>query len=136
MGILSAGRLGVLLMVCLDITACGRGDDDSASALTAFAGDDQVVAKGMVVRLDGSRSTGSDASDALTYAWSLTAPGGSTATLSAADSGEPTFTADVEGDYVATLVVARGDLTSAPDIVTITARNTAPAAHAGADRAT
>ena len=91
------------------------------------------MARGDVVTLDGS---GSSAAIDLTYAWTLTAPGGSAATLAAADSAGPSFTADRDGSYVATLVVAAGGLTSDEDSVTITAQDMAPTVSAGPDRAT
>ena len=48
-------------------------------------------------------------------------PAGSTATLSSTSAVAPSFSADIVGDYVATLVVSDGSLASAPVNVTITA---------------
>ena len=73
----------------------------------ANAGPDQAIVTGSVVTLDGSGSSDAN-SDALTYAWTLVAPGGSTAALSSATVAGPTFTADVDGTYTATLVVNDG----------------------------
>ncbi len=72
--------------------------------------------------------------DALTYAWTLTAkPSGSAATLSSSTSAKPTFTADLAGTYVATIVVNDGKVTSSAATVSITAAvaNAAPVANAG-----
>ncbi len=101
----------------------------------ANAGTDQNVAVGATVTLDGSQSSDLN-NDALTYAWHLTSPGGSSATLSDATLFNPTFTADVAGTYVATLVVNDGQQDSAPSSVTITAvsGNSAPTADAGSDQ--
>lgn len=90
------------------------------AAPTADAGADQTVATGATVQLDGSGSSDPE-NDPLTYSWTLSAPGGSTATLSDAAIVNPTFVADVDGQYVATLVVNDGTTDSAPDSVEIEA---------------
>ena len=89
-------------------------------APSADAGADQNVPTGATVQLDGSASSDPE-SDPLTYSWSLTTPAGSTASLSDANIVNPTFVADVDGDYVTTLVVNDGTSDSAPDSATITA---------------
>ena len=103
------------------------------AAPVANAGAAQNVVTGAVVTLDGS--TSSDANgDTLTYNWSLTSkPTGSSAALSTATSARPTFTADVEGTYVASLVVNDGQLNSNIATVSVTAAraNAAPVANAG-----
>ena len=90
----------------------------------ANAGAAQAVAIDALVALDGS--TSSDANgDTLTFAWVLTSkPANSKATLSSLTAQRPTFIADVEGTYVATLVVNDGKVVSAPSTVAVTA--TAP----------
>jgi len=83
------------------------------------------------VALDGS---GSDPDgDDFTYFWSLMPPPGSGATLSNAFAEDPTFTADVYGDYVATLVVTDqwGRSSEPPASVTASFDNLAPKADAG-----
>ena len=103
----------------------------------ANAGMDQTVTVGDTVTLDGSGSTDADG-DPLTYSWMLAAPAGSTAVLSDPTAVAPTFVADVEGMYTATLIVNDGMDDSAPDSATITAQivvvNTPPVANAGADQ--
>ncbi len=108
-------------------------DDDASPSLTAIAGPDQTVDLAVVVVLDGSDS---HAAGALTYTWTLSAPDGSTATLSTVDSAGTTFTTDREGVYTATLVVSDGQETSAPDSVTITARDPATTGLAGPNKDT
>ncbi len=106
------------------------------SAPVARAGDDQNVTIGAEVTLDGSGSSDAD-SDSLTYAWSFTTtPDNSTASLDDDTAVEPTFTADMEGDYVLQLVVNDGTTDSAADTITITAAsgNSAPVAQAGDDQ--
>ena len=99
----------------------------------ADPGANQIVANGKLVTLDGSGS--SDANhDALTYQWTLLAkPATSTAALSLATAVKPTFTADVPGTYVASLVVNDGKVNSAAVTVAITS-NAAPVAVPGLDQ--
>jgi chitinase len=92
----------------------------------------QSVVLGPVI-LDGSASSDANG-DTLTYKWVLIAkPIGSSAVLSSETSAKPSFTADIVGVYVASLVVSDGKLPS--DIkttaVTAAAANVAPIANAG-----
>ena len=91
------------------------------STATANAGTTQSVAVAAVVALDGSASR-AEVGRTLTYAWTLTSrPAGSSAALSSATAAKPTFTADVAGTYVATLIVSDGRVNSAAATVSITA---------------
>jgi hypothetical protein len=105
----------------------------SANALpVANAGEDQEATVGDQVQLDGSASQDPDgiseraewegrSSANLTYLWSwVSRPTGSTASLSSPTSVNPTFSADVEGTFVVSLVVSDGMASSLPDEVTIT----------------
>jgi hypothetical protein len=101
-------------------------------APVANAGTVQSVALGLVT-LDGSGSTDAN-SDTLTYSWTLLAkPIGSNAALIESTSAKPTFTADLVGVYVASLVVSDGRLSSTIVTTTVTASaaNVAPVANAG-----
>ena len=85
------------------------------------------------VTLDGSGSTDANG-DTLTYKWVLLAkPNGSSAVLSSTTTPKPTFTADLVGVYVASLVVSDGKLSSELLTTTVTAAlaNVAPVANAG-----
>ena len=85
------------------------------------------------VTLDGSGSTDANG-DTLTYKWVLLAkPIGSAAVLSSTTTAKPTFTADLVGVYVASLVVSDGNLSSEILTTTVTAAaaNVAPVANAG-----
>jgi len=87
---------------------------------TANAGLAQDVMTEVLVNLDGSNSSDING-DALTFLWIiLSAPAGSTATLTNATTATPSFTPDLNGEYVFTLVVNDGLLDSAGDNVTIT----------------
>ncbi len=87
----------------------------------ADAGADQNVFLGDTVQLDGSGSSDADL-DPLTFTWSLTViPLGSAASLSDSTSATPSFVADVQGLYVAQLIVNDGSADSAPDTLTIDA---------------
>ena len=109
---------------------------DSNTAPVASAGSDQNVATGATVQLDGSASIDSDG-DLITYAWTVvSSPDGSTASLSDATIVNPTFVADLDGQYTLELVVADSELQSVVDSVTITAEtaNSVPVANAGPDQ--
>jgi hypothetical protein len=82
------------------------------AAPVANAGSTQTVAVAATVTLDGTGSTDTN-SDTLTYKWVMTTrPTGSSAELSSATASMPTFTADVAGIYVFTLVVNDGKVDS------------------------
>jgi len=104
------------------------------SVPVAVAGADQNVITATVVTLDGSASTDADKLDVLTYQWSLNLPTGSAAALSSATAAKPTFTADVSGVYVASLIVNDSKAPSTNQSltrVTAAVANSAPVASAG-----
>lgn len=130
------------------LTACGGSGETAATppampsasintVPVANAGADQSVALNAVVTLDGTASTDADG-DALTLNWVfIERPASSAATLSSAIVSNPTFTADIAGNYVVQLIVNDGKVDSAADFVTITATlpsNRPPTANAGSDR--
>jgi serine protease len=134
-GVCTALLVGVL-------TACGGsgggGDSNPApgpgtnAAPVANAGAAQNVTAGAVVRLDGSASRDPNG-DPLSYSWTLSSrPAGSAAALAGATSAAPSFTADVAGSYVLSLVVSDGRLSSSivTNTVTVTG-NVAPVANPG-----
>ena len=102
----------------------------------AEAGPDQAIAsQNTVVSLDGSQSFDPDG-DTLSYTWSLAAPSGSNASLSDATAINPSFTADVYGDYIASLTVSDPFAAlSDPDSVLISFSNVPPVADAGPNQA-
>jgi len=106
----------------------------SNSAPVANAGSAQSVSTAAVVTLNGTGSTDANG-DTLTYRWTLTSkPTSSTAALSSATVASPTFTADLAGSYVASLVVndSKADSTNTSTVtITASAANSAPVANAG-----
>jgi hypothetical protein len=104
------------------------------SVPVADAGPDQSGFMNDIVTLDGSGSHDADG-DELTYSWSLsTRPAGSNAVLSNSNIVNPSFTIDVNGIYVAQLVVNDGTANSLADTVVITTDNTPPVANAGTNQ--
>lgn len=99
----------------------------------ANAGINQTVINSSMVTLDGSAS--SDANrDFLTYKWTLLSkPANSSAALSSVTAAKPTFTADLPGTYVASLIVNDGLVNSTAASVAVTS-NATPVAISGADQ--
>lgn len=105
----------------------------SNSAPTANAGPDQTVALAALVQLDGSASADPDG-DPLSFNWVLAEkPEASGTELSSTLVPNPTFVADVAGDYLIVLTVSDGVRSSEADAVRISVLNSAPVAAAGAD---
>lgn len=114
----------------------GDEEIDKTLTLKADAGPDQNVSSGSVVTLNGSNSTVAK-SKQITFRWSFASvPAGSTATFSDYKVVNPTFTANVPGEYKIILVVSDGTLESDPDIITVIAAdgNSSPVADAGKDQ--
>ena len=94
----------------------------------ANAGPDQTTPSGRLVSLNGGASEDPDG-DALTYAWTfISRPDGSESVLNNANSVSPDFEADIPGDYVVSLIVNDGALSSDVDELRVTATNIAPVA--------
>ncbi|MFM9888407.1 MAG: PKD domain-containing protein [Burkholderiales bacterium] len=101
---------------------------------SADAGPDQLlIMTGSTVQLNGSNSSDPDG-DSLTYSWKLVRPSGSAAELVGPGSATPTFRADVNGTYVATLEVNDRFGGTSGDEVTVTFDNLPPIANAGPDQ--
>jgi hypothetical protein len=100
----------------------------------ANAGPDRTALVGGTVALDGSLSSDVDG-QALTFSWSmLSAPSGSTSTISNPSAVAPSITITRPGSYVLQLIVNDGFTNSAPDTMTITTLNSPPVANAGPDQ--
>jgi hypothetical protein len=132
----------VTVLLLSTLTACGGSGTDSVSDSSqnqtpvANAGIDQDVVTTSVVTLDASASSDSDG-DTLSYSWSLTSlPENSGASLTNSTGASPTFTTDIDGSYVAQLLVNDGTENSVADTVTIVATtpNSIPVAEAGTDQ--
>ncbi len=89
-------------------------------APVANAGMAKDVVIGNVVTLDGSASSDANG-DQISYDWVLTSkPVGSGAILKSSNTAHPTFTVDLVGIYVASLVVSDGKINSAEATVIVT----------------
>jgi hypothetical protein len=99
----------------------------------ADAGPDKAITLiGTVVHLNGSQSDDPDGQP-ITYQWSiLSKPVGSKATLTGSTTSQPTFIADVHGDYTIQLIVKDSlGAVSKPATVKVSFNNIAPVANAG-----
>ncbi len=86
---------------------------------------------GTLVTLDGRGSSDPDG-DPITFQWRFVSqPDGSTATLTGADTAQPTFTPDVAGEYILELVVTDPDGATDSDQVKVTAQPPAPTRRKG-----
>lgn len=126
-----SGVIGrALVALCFMLSACGGGGGSSDSdppaansAPVANASASQGVLTGRPVTLDGSGSSDPDG-NTLAFSWTLsTVPPGSAAVLTDASSTSSSFTPDVAGIYLATLVVSDGRGGSASTSVMITVEN-------------
>jgi len=105
------------------------------TAPVAAAGPDQAVVQiGTLITLDGSASYDVDG-DPISYQWQLFPPPGSKAVLKT-DKTSPiaTFTADVQGEYAAALVVYDPWSSSVDDRVSVSFTNLPPVANAGTNQ--
>lgn len=111
-------------------------DEANNQPPSANAGAGQTAHVGSAVSLDGSLSFDPDGDYPLSYAWSIvSAPSGSAASLNNLDIVNPTFIADLPGNYIFQLTVTDSKGTpSAPSQVVISTINTPPVADAGADQ--
>ena len=107
----------------------------------ADGGPDFVVEEGVEVTLDGSNSSDSE-NAILSYNWSIIKwPIGSSNALSSSTQQSISFTPDINGTYLISLVVNDGQDDSAPDVVRVVANipdigvNRTPVADAGPDQA-
>lgn len=87
----------------------------------AEAGIDRKVTAGSLVILDGSGSFDTD-NDMITYSWEIISkPGSSDAKLFGSTYADPDFIADKDGNYKVRLIVNDGKVSSAADLISITA---------------
>ena len=128
----------IILSSVASLYSClsGGGSGSDNTPPVANAGADQQVLVNSTVALDGSNSSDAD-QNLLTFSWVLTSvPTGSAAVLNNIQISQPQFSADVAGNYVATLIVNDGKTDSTPDAVNISAQigNIQPQANAGSDQ--
>ena len=97
----------------------------------ANTGLNQVVTTGCTATLDGTLSSDTNGAP-LTYSWALLSlPDGSSATITGPTTVHPQFTVDVDGTYVAQLIVNDGVSDSVPATVVVSTNPLPPVANAG-----
>ncbi|WP_057297767.1 PKD domain-containing protein, partial [Pelomonas sp. Root1217] len=115
-------------LLFLSLAACGGGGSDEVGGgsgpthtpPTATIANVQPALAGATITLDGSGSTAA-AGLTLSYNWVLTSkPTGSVASLQNASSAKPSLSTDLPGDYLLTLTVNDGQLSSTPSTRTVT----------------
>lgn len=113
------------LLLALALGGCSQGSSDSTPArqlpangtdsiadVVARTGPIVTVRTGEMVTFDGSKSYSSSSSP-LSYQWTLLSqPTGSTAAFQDAGAESPSFMADIQGTYVAGLVVSAEGINS------------------------
>lgn len=104
-------------------------------APVADAGGDGSGPVGVAYTVDGSASRDPDG-DPITYQWNFSSrPGGSSSTIANATSSTAQFLPDVPGQFVLSLAVSDGLLTSADEVaIEAASDNEGPIANAGADQ--
>ena len=118
------------------ITASAVDVVDVNAAPIANAGVDQNVITGSEVFLDGIASADPEG-DSISYRWDfISKPVGSVASLVNSANVSTNFAADLDGEYVISLIVNDGELESESDTISVTAstENMAPVANAGIDQ--
>ena len=106
----------------------------TAAGPIANAGANQTVTVGTLVTLNGSGSTNPSGVGTLTYSWQFTSrPAGTRTILTNGQSINPSFIADVQGNFVVTLTVSNGTVSNSAS-VTVSTLNSPPVANAGANR--
>ncbi len=119
-------------------------DYSPADALTLTVGDmpvanagaDQSLGfPGKTASLDGSASYDPNGTMIISWSWTITsAPAGSSAIITNPGLVNPTFSPDLVGVYVISLIVSDGAFFSSADTITITVTNHPPTAEAGSDQ--
>jgi hypothetical protein len=98
-------------------------DSPPGAAVAEIIGLDPAPRRGDIVYLDGGNSTFAQG-----YSWSLLAPVGSAARLSARNARHTAFVADVPGTYEVALTINEGAADEATAVASVTLANRAPTA--------
>lgn len=134
---------GLWLVPAIATSCLGDKQEDTGvhcDAPVALIGQDQTVTLGAQVTLDGSLSSFCEKyAEQVAFNWSIQAPAASTIDESAlsdnksATAVQPTFSPDVVGDYVISLVLADPQAESNADymVVTVTSADAPPTADCG-----
>jgi hypothetical protein len=116
--------------------AVGQVADNGNTIPLASAGVGQNVMEGDTVTLDGTGSADPDG-DSITYAWRLvSSPNNVGVVLDDPTIAQPSFIPPIKGEYIFSLTVNDGELTSAgaQTSVIVEEENVAPIANAGPDQ--
>jgi len=112
--------LMAVMIAMLTVVSCQEDDSiDGTNPLTAVAGEDQQVALGETILLDGSESEDEEEEE-FSYQWNIKSkPSGSQATISNSTTATPDFVADKVGNYVIELVIRKGNWVSKDEVLIV-----------------
>ncbi|MFH4964793.1 right-handed parallel beta-helix repeat-containing protein [Gaetbulibacter sp. M235] len=109
--------LMAVMIAMFTVVSCQEDDSiDRTNPLTAVAGEDQQVALGETILLDGSESEDEEEEE-FSYQWNMKSkPSGSQATITNSTTVTPEFVADKVGNYVIELVIRKGNWVSKDEV--------------------
>ncbi len=129
----------VIISALILFAGCTKKEDTSPreelfSKPTANAGSSLTIHTLTTLTLDASKSSDSEA-HTLSYQWSITSkPSNAYSSVINPNTINPTFTPDVDGEYIIQLIVKNRQFSSSASFIKIIASNILPISNAGEDQ--